>query len=97
MTLIAVLALMLASFGAVAWPFLGPRLRGGDGRPKAPQPWDDLLSQRDTAYQALKELEGLKRIYANCVPNLVQDERDVVETDLEEAHTTLEEKEHCIK
>ena len=57
MTLIAVLTLMLVSFGTVAWPFLGPRLRGGDGRPKAPQPWDDLLSQRDTAYQALKELE----------------------------------------
>lgn len=47
---------MLASFGTVAWPFLGPRLRG-DERPKAPQPWDNLMSQRDTAYQALKELE----------------------------------------
>jgi hypothetical protein len=57
MTLAAVLGLMMVSFGAVAWPFLGPRLRGGDGRPRAAQPWEDLMAQRDTAYQALKELE----------------------------------------
>lgn len=57
MTLVAVLGLMVVSFGAVAWPFFGPRLRSGDGRPRAAQPWDDLMSQRDTAYQALKELE----------------------------------------
>ena len=56
MTLIAVLALMMASFGTVAWPFLGPRMRR-DERAKGLQPWDDLMSQRDTAYQALKELE----------------------------------------
>lgn len=56
MTLVAVLTIMLVSFGAIAWPFLAPRLRV-DARPKGRQPTDDLVSQRDAAYQALKELE----------------------------------------
>ncbi len=56
MTLVAVFAVMLVSFGTIAWPFFGRQLRG-DSRPKAAQPWDSLVSQRDTAYQALKELE----------------------------------------
>ncbi len=56
MTLVAVLALMMVSFGAIAWPFFG-RSGRDEGKPKAEQPWDDLVSQRDAAYQALKELE----------------------------------------
>ena len=56
MTLVAIFAVMALSFGAIAWPFLGRRV-SGDAAPKPARPWDDLVSQRDTTYQALKELE----------------------------------------
>jgi len=56
MTLIAIFAVMALSFGAIAWPFLGRRVNGDAAR-KPIAPWDDLVSQRDTTYQALKELE----------------------------------------
>lgn len=56
MTLVAIFAVMALSFGAIAWPFLGRRVGGDDAREPA-RPWDDLVSQRDTTYQALKELE----------------------------------------
>jgi len=56
MTLVAIFAVMVLSFGAIAWPFLGRRV-SGDAAPKPARPWDDLVSQRDTTYQALKELE----------------------------------------
>ena len=47
--------------------------------------------------QALRELEELKKRYADCVPKVVQDERDVVEADLEEAQANLEDKERQIE
>ena len=56
MTLVAIFAVMALSFGAIAWPFLGRRVNGDAAR-KPIAPWDDLVSQRDTTYQALKELE----------------------------------------
>src|SRR3972149_706212 len=56
MTLIAIFAVMALSFGAIAWPFLGRRVNGDPVR-KPIAPWEDLVSQRDTTYQALKELE----------------------------------------
>src|SRR3972149_1140202 len=56
MTLVAIFAVMVLSFGAIAWPFLGRRVNGNAAR-KPVRPWDDLVSQRDTTYQALKELE----------------------------------------
>jgi len=56
MTLVAIFAVMALSFGAIAWPFLGRRV-SGDAARKPVRPWDDLVSQRDTTYQALKELE----------------------------------------
>lgn len=56
MTLVAIFAVMALSFGAIAWPFLVRRV-SGDGTPRPARPWDDLVSQRDTTYQALQELE----------------------------------------
>ena len=56
MTLVAIFTVMALSFGAIAWPFLGRRVNGDAAR-KPIAPWDDLVSQRDTTYQALKELE----------------------------------------
>ena len=56
MTLVAIFTVMALSFGAIAWPFLGRRVYGDPAR-KPVTPWDDLVSQRDTTYQALKELE----------------------------------------
>src|SRR3990170_8221714 len=56
MTLIAIFTVMALSFGAIAWPFLGRRVNGDPVR-KPIAPWEDLVSQRDTTYQALKELE----------------------------------------
>lgn len=56
MTLLAVFAVMALSFGAIAWPFLGRRA-SSDAALKPPGPRDDLVIQRDTTYQALKELE----------------------------------------
>ncbi len=57
MTILAVLTLLFASFGAVAWPFLSERSGDSDRRPRVPPARDNLISQRDAAYQALKELE----------------------------------------
>src|SRR3989337_3052046 len=56
MTLVAIFTVMALSFGAIAWPFLGRRI-SGDAGPKPARPGEDLVSQRDTTYQALKELE----------------------------------------
>src|SRR3990170_8251141 len=56
MTLVAIFAVMALSFGAIAWPFVGRRVSGEAAR-KPVGPWDDLVSQRDTTYQALKDLE----------------------------------------
>src|SRR3989304_353015 len=56
MAMVAIFAGMALSFGAIAWPFLGRRVSGDAAREPA-RPWDDLVSQRDTTYQALKELE----------------------------------------
>ena len=56
MTLVAIFTVMALSFGAIAWPFLTRRVNGDPAR-KPVTPWDDLVSQRDTTYQALKELE----------------------------------------
>ena len=56
MTLVAIFVVMALSFGAIAWPFLGRRVNG-DATRKPIVPWDELVSQRDTTYQALKELE----------------------------------------
>src|SRR3990172_1942287 len=56
MTLVAIFTVMALSFGAIAWPFLTRRVNG-DPAPKPVTPLDDLVSQRDTTYQALKELE----------------------------------------
>ena len=56
MVYVAIFFLLVASFGAVAWPLLGRRVRR-EGDAEESHPWDDLVSERDTAYQALKELE----------------------------------------
>src|SRR3989337_3568909 len=56
MPLVAIFAVMALSFGAIAWPFLGRRVSGDAAREPA-RPGEDLVSQRDTTYQALKELE----------------------------------------
>jgi hypothetical protein len=56
MTLLLVFAVMLVSFGTIAWPFF-ERRRRPDDTPRTRKPWDDLVSRRNAAYQALKELE----------------------------------------
>jgi rRNA maturation endonuclease Nob1 len=56
MTYLAILAMMLIAFAVVGWPLVssprGPRRQATVGSPS-----DELLGERDAAYQAIKELD----------------------------------------
>ena len=56
MTYIAILAMMLLAFAVVGWPLISPS-RATRRRSDADSPLDDLVSKRDAAYGAIKELE----------------------------------------
>ena len=47
--------------------------------------------------QALRELEDLKKRYADCMSKYVQDERDMAEAKLEEAQANLQEKDNQLE
>ena len=56
MTYLAILVVMLLAFTLVGWPLIGSSrtaTREADGS----SPWEDLISQRDTNYRAIQELD----------------------------------------
>jgi len=54
---LVVLALMLAAFALVSWPLLSSAKASQAEEVTASAEWQDMVDQRNAAYQAIKELE----------------------------------------
>lgn len=56
MTYLAIIVMMLMAFAVVGWPLISPSRRNWL-RPDGDSRSDDLISKRDAAYQAIKDLD----------------------------------------
>ncbi len=92
MTYLAILILMLVAFTLVGWPLISSS-RSARGALGGGSPWDDLITQRDAAYQALQELE-----FEHQLGNLSEaDYRDLRERYRSQAAAILRELDQALR